>query len=113
MCQPNVVPEPNQVNFACGKTTSQVLWVFSLINANFRDGRAWSRFPATQGGEVAWSQNLPTLQLRGLLRRNIGSAQGSPLRRRRTGIEPAAPGLPTPPVLKTGEPTRNPDASSF
>ena len=28
-CQnPNIVSEPNQVNFACGKDTSQILWVF-------------------------------------------------------------------------------------
>jgi hypothetical protein len=66
-CQnPNVVSEPNQVNFACGKTTSQVLWVFSLMtsndNPNFSDAKNGRRglepISATQGGEVAWSLNL-------------------------------------------------------
>ena len=33
-CQnPNVASEPGQVNFACGKTTSQVLWVFALMTS--------------------------------------------------------------------------------
>ena len=48
---PNVASEPAQVNFACGKDTSQILWVFSLMtsgnNANSatrrRAGRAWNR----------------------------------------------------------------------
>jgi hypothetical protein len=66
-CQnPNVVSEPNQVNFACGKGTSQVLWVFSLMasgdNPNFRDAKTGRQglepISATQGGEVAWSLNL-------------------------------------------------------
>jgi hypothetical protein len=66
-CQnPNVVSEPNQVNFACEKTTSQVLWVFSLMtsndNPNFSDAKSGRRglepISATQGGEVAWSLNL-------------------------------------------------------
>jgi hypothetical protein len=66
-CQnPNVVSEPNQVNFACGKDTSQILWVFSLMtsgdNANFSDAKTGRQglepISATQGGEVAWSLNL-------------------------------------------------------
>jgi hypothetical protein len=66
-CQsPNVVSEPNQVNFACGKDTSQILWVFSLMtsgdNPNFRDSKTGRQglepISATQGGEVAWSLNL-------------------------------------------------------
>jgi hypothetical protein len=41
-CQnPNVESEPNQVNFACGKGTSQVLSVFALMtsgnNPNFEE----------------------------------------------------------------------------
>ena len=33
-CQnPNVPSEPNQVNFACGQSTSQILWVFSLMTS--------------------------------------------------------------------------------
>jgi hypothetical protein len=66
-CQnPNVVSEPNQVNFACGKDTNQVLWVFSLMtsgdNPNFTDAKTGRQglepISATQGGEVAWSLNL-------------------------------------------------------
>jgi hypothetical protein len=66
-CQnPNVVSEPNQVNFACGKDTSQILWVFSLMtsgnNPSFSDSKTGRQglepISATQGGEVAWSLNL-------------------------------------------------------
>ena len=66
-CQnPNVASEPNQVNFACGQSTSQVLWVFSLMtsgdNANFADAKSGRQglepISAAQGGAVAWSLNL-------------------------------------------------------
>jgi len=66
-CQnPNVASEPNQVNFACGKSTSQILWVFSLMtsgdNPNFADSKTMRQglepISASQGGEVAWSLNL-------------------------------------------------------
>jgi hypothetical protein len=66
-CQnPNVVSEPNQVNFACDKSTSQILWVFSLMtsgnNPNFTDSKTGRQglepISGTQGGEVAWSLNL-------------------------------------------------------
>jgi hypothetical protein len=66
-CQnPNVASEPNQVNFACDKSTSQILWVFSLMtsgdNPNFTDSKTGRQglepISATQGGEVAWSLNL-------------------------------------------------------
>jgi hypothetical protein len=66
-CQnPNVVSEPNQVNFACDKATSQVLWVFSLMtsgdNPNFNDTKTGRQglepISGTQGGAVAWSLNL-------------------------------------------------------
>jgi len=66
-CQnPNVASEPNQVDFACGKSTSQILWVFSLMtsgdNANFTDRKSGRQglepISATQGGAVAWSLNL-------------------------------------------------------
>jgi hypothetical protein len=66
-CQnPNVASEPNQVNFACAKDTSQILWVFSLMtsgdNPNFSDAKTGRQglepISATQGGEVAWSLNL-------------------------------------------------------
>ncbi len=66
-CQnPNVASEPGQVNFACGETTRQVLWVFALMtsndNANFSDPKSGrlglEPITPTQGGEVAWSLNL-------------------------------------------------------
>jgi hypothetical protein len=66
-CQnPDVVSEPDQVNFACNQATRQVLWVFALMtsgdNANFNDpasGRLGLE-PVTPalGGQVAWSLNL-------------------------------------------------------
>jgi hypothetical protein len=66
-CQnPNVASEPGQVNFACGKTTSQILWVFALLtsgnNPRFTDAKTGRQglepITPTQGGEVAWSLNL-------------------------------------------------------
>jgi hypothetical protein len=62
----DVVSEPNQVNFACGKSTSQILWVFSLMtskdNPNFSDAKSGREglepIAPAQGGEVAWSLNL-------------------------------------------------------
>jgi hypothetical protein len=66
-CQnPNVASEPGQVNFACGQTTRQILWVFALMtsgdNAHFTDAKTGRQglepIMPTQGGEVAWSLNL-------------------------------------------------------
>jgi hypothetical protein len=66
-CQnPNVASEPGQVNFACGKTTSQILWIFALMtstdNPNYTDSKTGREglepITATQGGEVAWSLDL-------------------------------------------------------
>jgi hypothetical protein len=66
-CQnPDVVSEPSQVNFACSKDTSQVLWVFSLLTSGDNPGYADAKTgrkglePITpaQGGEIAWSLNL-------------------------------------------------------
>lgn len=66
-CQnPNVKSEPGQVNFACSKDTSQILWVFALLtsngNPNFTDPRTGrvglEPITPAQGGEVAWSLNL-------------------------------------------------------
>ena len=66
-CQnPNVASEPGQVNFACGKTTSQVLWVFALMtsgnNPQYTDAKSGrlglEPITPTQGGEVAWSLDL-------------------------------------------------------
>ena len=63
---PNVVSEPGQVNFACGKDTSQILWVFALLTSNDNPGPRRRRTgrkglePITpaQGGQIAWSLNL-------------------------------------------------------
>jgi hypothetical protein len=66
-CQnPNVAAEPSQVNFACGKDTSQILWVFSLLTSGDDPGYADAKtgrkglepITPTQGGEIAWSLNL-------------------------------------------------------
>ena len=66
-CQnPDVASEPDQVNFACTKATSQVLWVFSLMtsgdNPVFSDAKSGREglepITPVQGGEVAWSLNL-------------------------------------------------------
>jgi hypothetical protein len=66
-CQnPNVVSEPNQVNFACSDTTNQILWVFALMtsgdNPNFADAKAGRNglepIAPAQGGAIAWSLNL-------------------------------------------------------
>jgi len=66
-CQnPNVASEPNQVNFACGKGTSQVLWVFALMtsgnNPDFADPKSGRKglepITEAEGGEVAWSLDL-------------------------------------------------------
>jgi hypothetical protein len=66
-CQnPDVASEPGQVNFACGKTTQQVLWVFALLTSKddpqFVSGKTGRRglepITPAQGGEVAWSLNL-------------------------------------------------------
>jgi hypothetical protein len=66
-CQnPNVASEPGQVNFACGKDTSQILWVFALMtsgnNPKYADAKTGRKglepIKPTQGGEVAWSLNL-------------------------------------------------------
>ena len=62
----NVASEPGQVDFACGKATSQILWVFALMTSGdtpqFTDAKTGRRglepITPTQGGEVAWSLNL-------------------------------------------------------
>ncbi|HEX3488226.1 MAG TPA: hypothetical protein VHU92_02750 [Streptosporangiaceae bacterium] len=62
----DVASEPGQVNFACAKSTRQVLWVFSLLTSNdnphFNDlktGRVGLEpITPSEGGEVAWSLNL-------------------------------------------------------
>jgi hypothetical protein len=66
-CQnPDVVSEPGQVNFACAKSSQQVLWVFSLLTSNddarFRSSSTGREglepITPAQGGDVAWSLNL-------------------------------------------------------
>jgi hypothetical protein len=62
----NVASEPAQVNFACDKDTSQILWVFALMtsgnNAQFKDPKTGRQglepITPAQGGQVAWSLNL-------------------------------------------------------
>jgi hypothetical protein len=63
---PDTAAEPSGLNFACGKDTQQVLWVFSLLtsgdNPRYADaatGRTGLE-PITpaQGGDIAWSLNL-------------------------------------------------------
>jgi hypothetical protein len=63
---PDVRSEPSQVNFACGKSTRQILWVFSLMtsgnNPNFASIRTGRQglvpIKPAVGGQVAWSLNL-------------------------------------------------------
>jgi hypothetical protein len=63
---PDVMSEPGQVNFACGKQTQQILWVFSLLSSQndpaFHDSKTGrdglEPISPTQGAEVAWSLNL-------------------------------------------------------
>jgi hypothetical protein len=66
-CQnPNVAAEPSQVNFACAKSTQQILWVFSLLtsadNPAFVDAATGRKglepIQPAQGGNIAWSLNL-------------------------------------------------------
>jgi hypothetical protein len=66
-CQnPNVASEPSQVNFACGKDTSQILWVFALLTSNNNPGytdaktgrKGLEPITPAQGGQIAWSLNL-------------------------------------------------------
>ena len=63
---PDVRSEPSQVNFACDKSTRQILWVFSLMTsgnnpdfASIRTGRqGLVPIKPAVGGQVAWSLNL-------------------------------------------------------
>ena len=66
-CQnPDVISEPGQVNFACAKSTQQVLWVFALLassgNPQFSDKKTGRMglepIAPAEGAEVAWSLNL-------------------------------------------------------
>jgi hypothetical protein len=63
---PDVRSEPSQVNFACARSTRQILWVFSLMTsgnnpdfASIRTGRqGLEPIKPSVGGQVAWSLNL-------------------------------------------------------
>ena len=63
---PDVSSEPGQVNFACGKTTRQILWVFALLtsanNPRFAEAgtgrQGLEPIAPQQGGVLAWSLNL-------------------------------------------------------
>jgi len=66
-CQnPDVKSDPGQVNFACAKSTRQILWVFALLtshdNPSFANARTGQQglepITPAQGGEIAWSLNL-------------------------------------------------------
>ena len=66
-CQnPDVASEPSQVNFACGKGTRQILWVFSLLTSGNNPGfvdqstgrKGLEPIQPSQGGDIAWSLNL-------------------------------------------------------
>jgi hypothetical protein len=63
---PDVSSEPSQLNFACGRATRRILWVFSLMTsgnnpsfASIKTGRqGLEPITPAQGGAVAWSLNL-------------------------------------------------------
>lgn len=63
---PDVAAEPTGLNFACGKSTQQVLWVFSLLTSGDNPGyvdqatgrKGLEPIQASQGGDIAWSLNL-------------------------------------------------------
>ena len=62
----DVAAEPSGLNFACGKDTDQVLWVFSLLtsgnNPSYVDQATGRKglepIQPAQGGDIAWSLNL-------------------------------------------------------
>lgn len=63
---PDVAAEPSGFNFACGKDTQQVLWVFSLLTSGNNPGfvdqstgrKGLEPIQPSQGGDLAWSLNL-------------------------------------------------------
>ncbi len=63
---PDVAAEPSGLNFACGKDTQQVLWIFSLLTSGNNPGfvdqatgrKGLEPIQASQGGDIAWSLNL-------------------------------------------------------
>jgi hypothetical protein len=63
---PDVAAEPSGLNFACGKDTQPVLWVFSLLTSGDNPGfvdqstgrKGLEPIQPAQGGDIAWSLNL-------------------------------------------------------
>jgi hypothetical protein len=63
---PNVAAEPSQLNFACAKSTQQILWVFALLTSGNNPGfvdqstgrKGLEPIQPSQGGDIAWSLNL-------------------------------------------------------
>jgi hypothetical protein len=63
---PDVAAEPTGLNFACGKDTQQVLWVFALLTSGDNPGfvdqatgrKGLEPIQPSQGGDIAWSLNL-------------------------------------------------------
>jgi hypothetical protein len=63
---PDVAAEPSGLNFACGKDTQPILWVFSLLTSGNNPGfvdqstgrKGLEPIQPSQGGDIAWSLNL-------------------------------------------------------
>jgi hypothetical protein len=63
---PDVAAEPSGLNFACGKDTQGVLWVYSLLTSGDNPGfvdqstgrKGLEPIQPSQGGDIAWSLNL-------------------------------------------------------
>jgi hypothetical protein len=63
---PDVAAEPSGLNFACAKSSQQVLWVFSLLTSGDNPGfvdqstgrKGLEPIQPAQGGDIAWSLNL-------------------------------------------------------
>jgi hypothetical protein len=63
---PNVAAEPSQLNFACAKSSQQILWVFALLTSGNNPGfvdqgtgrKGLEPIQPAQGGDIAWSLNL-------------------------------------------------------
>jgi hypothetical protein len=62
----NVAAEPSQLNFACAKSSQQILWVFALLTSGNNPGfvdqgtgrKGLEPIQPAQGGDIAWSLNL-------------------------------------------------------
>jgi hypothetical protein len=62
----NVAAEPSELNFACAKSSQQILWVFALLTSGNNPGfvdqatgrKGLEPIQPTQGGDIAFSLNL-------------------------------------------------------